>query len=112
MAKCSVEYTIHLGDKVSFVVHRPDYEYVQFSIVQDISQMPDIFVEGFDNETHQYTRWKRDIMHLDMVYSDYEDAGKVYKWEFDKDEEVEFVHKGYPGTPEYDEIKYVKHSKI
>lgn len=112
MAKFSVEYSIHLGDKVSFIVHRDGYEYVQFGIVQDISQMPDIFVEGFDNETRRYTRWKRDIMNLTMVDSKYDDAGKSHKWEFEKDEEVEFVHKGDPGTPEFDEIEYVDHKRI
>lgn len=111
MAKFSVEYTIHLHDKVSFIVHRNGYEYVQFGIVQDISQMPDIFVEGFDNETRQYTRWKRDIMNLTMVDSNYEDAGKSYKWEFEKKEELEFVHKGDPGTPEFKEIEYINHKK-
>lgn len=111
MAKFSVEYTIHLGDKVSFIVHRDGYEYVQFGIVQDISQMPDIFVEGFDNETRRYIRWKRDIMNLTTVDSDYEDAGKSHKWEFGENEELEFVHKGDPGTPEFNEIEYINHKK-
>lgn len=111
MAKFFVEYTIHLGDKVSFIVHRNGYEYVQFGIVQDISQMPDIFVEGFDNETRRYTRWKRDIMNLTMVDSNYKDAGKSHKWEFEENEELEFVHKGNPGTREFNEIEYIDHKK-
>lgn len=111
MAKFSVEYTIHLGDKVSFIDHRDGYDVVQFGIVQDISQIPDIFVEGFRVGTGEYTRWKRDIMHLDMVDSKYEDAGKSHVTEFEKDEEVEFVHKGDVGTPEFDEIEYVDHKQ-
>lgn len=111
MAKFSVEYTIHLGDKVSFMVHRKNYQYVQFGIVQDISQIPDIFVEGFD-ENGNYIRWKRDIMNLTTIDSKYEDYGKCTKIEFDKNEEVEFIHKGEVGTPEYNEIEYVKHPII
>ena len=109
MAKFSVEYNIHLGDRVCFIDHRDRYQVVQMGIVQDISQIPDIFVEGFQVGTGKYTRWKRDIMHLDMVDSKYDRAGKSYVTEFEKDEEMEFVHKGNPGTPEFEEIEYVKH---
>ena len=54
MAKFTVEYTIHVGDKVSFIGHGVTasgimYEEVQMGTVQDISQLPDVFVEGFRN---------------------------------------------------------------
>ena len=114
MAKFTVEYNIHLGDKVSFIDHGVTndgemYDTVQYGTVQDISQIPDVFVEGFRNEGGRYTRWKKDITTLRFHDPSHEDSGKSTKLEYEENEEVEFVHKGSPDTPEFNQIEYVKH---
>ena len=114
MAKFYEEYTIYLGDKVSFEVH--DFErnctMIQTGTVQDISQLPDVFVEGFDViRNGKYNRWKIGINSLRLIYSEHEDAGISWRTEIDEDEEVEFVHKGDPGTREFNEIEYIDHKK-
>lgn len=113
MAKFIIEYNIHLGDKVAFTEHGVTadgipYDEVQLGYVQDISQLPDVFVEGFSNRNHKYTHWRKDIKYLDIICSEYTEAGKFTKLEFEKDENVEFVHKGDLGTKEFDELIYRK----
>ena len=111
MAKFTIEYNIHLGDEVSFIDHGVTddgtmYDTIQKAIVQDISQLPDVFVEGFCNENGRYTRWKKDITRLTFSYLRHEDSGINAKVEYEADENIEFVHKGDVGTPEFAEIEY------
>ena len=40
-----------------------------------------------------------------MVDSNYKDAGKSHKWEFEENEELEFVHKCNPGTQQEESHK-------
>ena len=113
MAKFTVEYTIHVGDKVSFIEHGVTadgmmYDEVQMGTVQDISQLPDVFVEGFRNSDNRYTRWKKDICNLHFHYSEHEEYGRWTNVEIGKDEFVEFVHDGDVGTREFDSLKYRK----
>ena len=113
MAKFTIEYNIHLGDKVAFIEHGVtsdgvEYDEIQLGYVQDISQLPDVFVEGFSNRNGKYTRWRKDIKNLDLIHSEHDDSGKSTKLEFEKNEDVEFVHKGDPGTKEFDELVYRK----
>lgn len=115
MAKFSIEYTIHLGDRVCFNVRDDEHmcDRIQTGTVQDISHLPDVFVEGFDIlRGGKYTRWKKDIGKLDILASNYEDAGTNTSMNFGDDEEVEFVHKGDIGTKEFDEIEYVNHKNL
>lgn len=105
MAKFIKEYNIHLGDAVRF---EQDGIY-QEGIVQDISQLPDVFVEGFDNKTREYKRWRKDIERIEWIYSKSNDYGQGSWVEFDDGENVEFVHKGDVGTPEFNEIEYIAH---
>ena len=87
MAKFKIEYCIHVGDKVAF-----NYNGVKRQgTVQDISQMPDIFVEGF-NENNEYIRWKLGIDALEIVFSEYADSGKRVYTEIDNSEPIEVVH--------------------
>jgi hypothetical protein len=113
MAKFTIEYNIHVGDMVSFIEHGVTadgrmYDEVQHGIVQDISQLPDVFVEGFCNSDNRYTRWRKDISNLHFHDSKYEDYGKRTNVEIGKDEFVEFIHKGNVGTKEFDSLKYRK----
>lgn len=105
MAKFIKEYNIHLGDAVRF---EQDGIY-QEGIVQDISQLPDVFVEGFDNKTREYKRWRKDIERIEWIYSKSDDYGRWSRVEFDDGENVEFVHKGDVDTPEFNEIEYIPH---
>ena len=111
MAKFIVEYNIHVGDKVSFIIHHVDHDEVQMGTVQDISQIPDVFVEGFRNSDHQYTRWKKDIRNLHFHYSICEEYGPSFKIEFEKKEPLEFVHKGDVDTKEFYDIEYIKYAE-
>ena len=111
MAKFTVEYTIHVGDKVSFIEHGVTadgmmYDEVQMGTVQDISQLPDVFVEGFRNSDNRYTRWKKDICNLHFHYSEHDEYGGRTNVEIGKDEFVEFVHKGDVNTKEFYERIY------
>lgn len=105
MAKFVIEYNIHLGDIVRF----KQYEVWQEGIVQDISQLPDVFVEGADNATGLYNRWRIGIDSLELIYSEHDDSGKWSSVEIDDNENVEFVHKGDVGTPEFNEIEYTNY---
>ena len=110
MAKFVIEYNIHLGDTVYFNIHRDGYDDIQTGVVQDISQLPDVFVEGFD-KNHQYTRWRIGIDSLNISYSKHDNAGTSSHVSFEENEPMEFVHKSDVGTSEFDEITYVEHSK-
>lgn len=99
MAKYIIEHEIHVGDSVRF--HNKD-EY-QFGIVQDISQMPDIWVEGF--EDGKYKRWCRGIDSLEIISSEH-DSGTRDKVEIADGEVIYFVHGGDVDTPKYNELIY------
>lgn len=51
MAKFKIEYNIYIGDIVVF----NDNGVKRQGTVQDVSQIPDIFVEGY-NDDNKYTR--------------------------------------------------------
>lgn len=106
MAQFTVVHTIHIGDRVSFIEHYGDHDEVQMGTVQDISQLPDVFVEGFCNSDGRYTRWRKGVDRLTIHDSEHEDYGKYYTVEFEKDERVEFVHKGDVNTKEFYELIY------
>ena len=99
MAKYIVEYEIHVGDGVRF----RNIDGYQYGTVQDISQMPDIWVEGF--EDGKYKRWCRGIDSLEVISSKH-DSGVSTRVEIMAGEAKEFVHKGDVGTPEYKELIY------
>lgn len=101
MAKYIIEHEIHVGDAVAFETD-PSKPY-QYGIVQDISQLPDIWVEGF--EDGKYKRWCRGIDSLEIISSEY-DSGVRDKVEVAKGEIKDFVHKGNVGTPEFEELIY------
>lgn len=101
MAKFAVEYEIHLGDIVRF--EKSDGTSQQ-GVVQDVSQIPDIFVEGFDGG--EYKRWRLGIDSLEVLYSKGDLSGKSTRVEIGSKEPVEFVHKGDVGTKEFDELIY------
>lgn len=102
MAKFIIEHEIHIGDSVRF--HNGDG--YQYGIVQDISQMPDIWVEGF--EDGKYKRWCRGINSLEVMYSDF-DSGTKYVIVIDEGEPIEFVHGGNVDTKEFGELIYTYH---
>ena len=87
MANFKIEYNIYIGDIVFF----NDNGIKCQGKVQDISQIPDIFVEGF-NDDNKYTRWKIGIDSLEVVYSEYYNSGKHFSSEIAKGEPIEFVH--------------------
>lgn len=99
MAKYIVEHEIHVGDSVRFL----NGDGYQYGIVQDISQLPDIWVEGF--EDYKYKRWCRGIDSLEVISSEH-DSGTKYATVIDEGEAKEFVHKGDVGTPEFNELIY------
>lgn len=99
MAKYIVEYEIHVGDVVKFL-NRSEF---REGIVQDISQLPDIWVEGF--EDGKYKRWCRGIDSLEVISSEH-DSGVRTNGEFEEHEVFDFVHKGDVGTPEFKELIY------
>lgn len=99
MAKFIIEYEIHIGDSVRF--HNGDG--YQYGIVQDISQMPDIWIEGFENG--KYKRWRREIDSLEIVSSGY-GSGTSTNVKITVGEPIEFVHEGDVDTEEYNKLKY------
>jgi hypothetical protein len=102
MAKYIIEYDIYIGDSVRFL----NGDLYQYGIVQDISQMPDIWVEGF--EDGKYKRWCRGIESLEFISSDH-DSGVSTKGEVTEGEEIEFVHEGDVGTPGFKKLIYTFH---
>lgn len=99
MAKYIIEYEIHVGNSVLF--HNGDK--YQFGIVQDITQMPDIWVEGF--EDGKYKRWCLGLDSLEIISGEL-DSGTRVKVEIAKGEAKYFVHKGDVETPEFKELIY------
>lgn len=99
MAKYIIEHEIHVGDTVRF----RNGDWYQYGIVQDISQMPDIWVEGF--EDGKYKRWCRGIDSLEIVSSGY-GSGTSTEVKISEGEPIEFVHEGDVGTEEYKKLKY------
>lgn len=99
MAKYIIEHEIHVGDSVRFL----NGDGYQYGIIQDISQLPDIWVEGF--EDGKYKRWCRGIDSLEVISSEH-DSGIITKVEIAEGEELDFVHKGDVGTPEFKELIY------
>lgn len=89
MAKFVIGYNIYLGDRVRFTLSNG---LSQEGIVQDISQLPDVFVEGNDMETGEYKRWRKGIDSLKLIYSEHDDAGEWCDCEIGDNEGVEFVH--------------------
>ena len=79
MAQFKIEYNIYIGDTVIF----NDNGVKRQGTVQDISQIPDIFVEGF-NDNNEYTRWKLGIDSLEVVFSEHNDSGKYFSLEIAK----------------------------
>lgn len=109
MAKFVIEYEIHVGDVVRF---DNGGECLQEGIVQDISQIPDIFVEGFEGGV--YKRWKKGIDKLEIIWSEHEEYGMYSYCEVGDKEPVEFVHGGQVGEESFKEIIYFdrKRNKI
>lgn len=99
MAKYIIEYDIHIGDSVRFL----NGDGYQYGIVQDISHIPEIWVEGFENG--KYKRWCHGIDSLEFISSDH-DSGVITKVEITEGEAIEFVHEGDVDTAEYNQLKY------
>ena len=96
MAKFIIEYEVNLGDRVWFTVNGEK----RLGTVQDVSQMPDVFIEGFDQG--EYKRWRvgvDSIEGLDVTIQ----SSRV---EIETQEPVEFVHVGNVGTPEWNNKMY------
>ena len=90
MAKYIIEYNIRIGDRVRFTKSNGEW---QVGTVQDISQLPDVFVEGF--EDLEYKRWKLGIDKLNVLFDSERDYQGVFthtEIEIGEDEAVEFVH--------------------
>lgn len=87
MAKFIIEYNIFLGDAVRFELYDGFY---QMGIVQDISQLPDVFIEGY-NSDGVYTRWRRGVDSLEVIDGN-DFSGKNTWVEIEPSEGVEFVH--------------------
>lgn len=87
MAKFKIEYNIYIGDTVVF----NDNGVKRQGTVQDVSHIPDIFIEGF-NDDNEYTRWKLGIDSIEVIFSEHEDSGKYFNSEIAKGEPIEFVH--------------------
>ena len=104
MAKYIIEYDVCLGDEVRFKKTDGNFQY---GIVQDVSQLPDVFVEGFDEG--EYKRWRIGVDRLDFYsYSSRREAGGWSRLEIDRNENVEFVHIGDVGTEDFGKLKYTK----
>ena len=103
MAKYIIEYDVCLGDEVRF--KRTDGIF-QYGIVQDVSQLPDVFVEGFD--LGEYKRWRIGVDKLDFYNSSRKNAGGWGRVEIPRNENVEFVHIGDVGTEDFGKLKYTK----
>lgn len=101
MAKYIIEHEIHIGDTVAFETD-PSKPY-QLGIVQDISHIPEIWVEGF--EDGKYKRWCRGIESLEFISSEH-NSGVSARVEIIAGEAKEFVHKGDVDTPEFNELIY------
>ena len=103
MAKYIIEYDVRLGDDVRF--KRTD-GFFQYGVVQDVSQLPDVFVEGFD--MGEYKRWRIGVGKLDFYNPSRQEEGVCDRVEIPRDENVEFVHIGDVGTEGFGKLKYTK----
>lgn len=103
MAKYIIEYDVRLGDEVRFKRMAGVFQY---GIVQDVSQLPDVFIEGFD--MGEYKRWRIGVDKLDFHNSTRPDAGGWSRVEISRNENVEFVHVGDVGTDDFGKLKYTK----
>lgn len=106
MARFVITHEIHVGDLVKFSQGRPGVDWRQLTgIVQDITEMLDIWVEGLDEGC--YKRWRIGIDKLEVMCSDNE-SGIYYECAYDKDEPVAFVHAGELGTSEFSTLIYTQ----
>ena len=106
MARFVITHEIRIGDYVKFSQGRPGIDRRQLTgIVQDITEMPDIWVEGFDEGC--YKRWRIGIDKLEVICSDNE-SGTYTECIYDKDEPVAFVHAGEFGTSEFSTLIYTR----
>lgn len=103
MAKYIIEYDVRVGDEVRF---RKTDGVFQYGVVQDVSLLPDVFVEGFD--MGEYKRWRMGVDRLDFHNPSRENAGGFGRVEIPRDENVEFVHIGDVGTEEFGKLEYTK----
>ena len=103
MAKYIIEREIHIGDLVTFI---GGDGLRRVGEVQDISQLPDVFIEGFENL--KYTRWRIGIERIEELRrSDINQGDFIsHRVEIEKGEAIERVRGGDVGTPEFNELIY------
>ena len=103
MAVYREEWRIYVGDLVAF----EDSEGVRkYGRVQDISHLPDVWVELVDGGI--YKRYCMGVNKFEVIDSEYDDSGRWSSGEIGKDEVVEFIHKGDLGTEGFGELVYFK----
>ncbi|MBR4590125.1 MAG: hypothetical protein IKO36_05605 [Bacteroidaceae bacterium] len=100
MAKFIIEYNINIGDEVEFRIGNS----LKNGIVQDISQLPDVFIEGQENG--EYKRWRVGIDNINMFEGTYFNSGISSNVIIEDNEPVEFIHCGDLGTPEFELTKF------
>ena len=101
----TINYTYHLGDVVEFTVNGQTH----VGKIQNLNEIPDVWVESTDDGT--YRRYRLDVTGLKLAFSSYDDSGISYDVEYDKGEPLEFVHKGEYPTSEYNEIEITLKNK-
>lgn len=102
MATFKIEWTYYVEDVVSFI----DCEGKRhIGVVQSVHDLPDIWVECWDDGT--YRRYRLGIDSICLENSEHEDSGSRSKTTYGKSEKIEFVHKGEFGTKEFEEISYI-----
>lgn len=87
MAKFIVEYDVRIGDTVRF--EGPDGQTTIYGVVQDVNQLPDVFVECTINGVSK--KYRLGVDKLDFSPAASYDAGKSTEVRIGENEPVEFI---------------------
>ena len=101
MAKFIIEYEVNVGDRVSVYFRGKLFE----GFVQDVTQMPDVFVEFIDG-SGIYRRERLGVDSLTGIDKDFESS----RVEIGDDEYVEMLHGGNIGEDGFKDLSFTTYS--
>ena len=105
MAKFIIEYDVNVGDRVSVYFRGGVYD----GFVQDVTQMPDVFVE-FVDESGIYRRIRVGVDSLTGTGIDKNfESSRVEIWD---DEYVEMLHGGNLGEDGFNDLSFTTYREF
>ena len=103
MAKFIIEYDVNVGDRVAVPFQGKVFE----AFVQDVTQMPDVFVE-FVDYSGVYRRMRVGVDTLTGLDKSFESS----RVEIGDDEYVEMLHGGNFGEEGFEDLSFTTYSEF